>query len=562
MASVPSPVSVPSWLPLWQFLILAGVGISLAIVARLVGLDGRWRRLLTDRFVYGVPWGTAITCLALVALYLILQGGWWHPRNPLVLPFRAWSYLYPLGVLTASFTHSGLGHLTGNLVATLAYAPLVEYAWGHYPDESVADDSLLANPLVRILCFPAGVFLVGLLTSLFAVGPVVGFSGVVFAFAGFALVRYPVAAVVALAGRGVIDLLYRALRSPITEASGGGRTFTTPWWANIAIQGHALGLFLGVLAGWLYVTRRDRRPSPGRLWLAVLIFAVGQSLWALYWYRGGVSYVLFRGAGVVAVFLLATLVTAAVTAGDGVFLGSVSLPRADRSLTVNLRGREAAVGLLLALTIATAAAAIPVNLATVSGGPTGEGVQIRDYEVTYAEDVPDQYVSAVQISAFGETTQLNTSGVIVLSERRKVFRTAIPKQRLAFQGRGQVVVGGVGWRRSVTVNRLAWNPVGNASVYKVFLNPSTRDRRLVYTSESSVAEPRIDGRRVAIRPARQAFDLVVVRGNRTLGTTTLPTAGANVTAGGLTFNRTAGSIYAMRDETRVKVATEGGRRNG
>jgi membrane associated rhomboid family serine protease len=561
MAPVPSPVSVPSWLPLWQLLILGGIAVSLAVVARLVGLDGRWRELLTERFVYGVPWGTAITCAALAAVYLFLQGGWWHPKHPLIVPFRAWSYLYPLGIVTAPFTHSGLGHLTGNLVATLAYAPLVEYAWGHYPRETVADDSGLANPLVRILLFPVGVFLVGLLTSLFAVGPVIGFSGVVFAFAGFALVRYPIAAVVALAGRGVIDLLYRALRSPVTEASGGGRTFTTPWWANIAIQGHALGLFLGVALGWLYVRRRDRRPSPGRLWLAVLIFAVGQSLWALYWYRGGVSYVLFRGAGVVAVFLLATLVTAAVTASDDVLVGSLSLPRLDGSITVDLRGREAAAGLLLALTIATAAAAIPVNLATVSGGPTGEGVEIRDYEITYAEGVPDQYVSAVQISAFGETTQVNTSGVIVVSERRKVFRTAIPKQRLAFQGRGEVVVGGVGWRRSLTVNRLAWNPTGNASVYKVFINPQGGDRRQVYTSEPSVADPRIDGRRVAVHPARQAFDLVVLRGNRTLGATTLPTAGSNVTAGGLTFNRTKGSIYAMRGGTRVKIATEGGRRN-
>jgi len=562
MAPVPSPVSVPSWLPVWPLVVFVGIGISVAVVLRFVGLDGRWRETLTDRFVFGVPWGTLLTVLALLAVYLFLQGGWWHPRNPLVMPFRAWSYLYPLGIVTAPFTHSGLGHLTGNLVATLAYAPIVEYAWGHYPADGSSEDSLLARPVARILAFPAGVSLVGLLTGLFAVGPVIGFSGVVFAFAGFALVTYPVATIVALAGRNVIGLVYQALRNPVTVSSGGGRSFTTPWWANIAIQGHALGLFLGIVVGWLYVRRRESQPSPGRLWLAALVFAVGQSLWALYWYRGGVTYVLFRGAGVVAVFLLAALVTAAVTAGDGLLVGSVGLPRTDRSITVDLRGREAAVGLLLALTIATGAAAIPVNLATVSGGPAGDGVQVRDYEITYAEDVPDQYVSAIRISAFGETTQVNTSGVIVVSERRKVFRTAIPKPRLAFQGRGEVVVGGVGWRRTIQVNRLAWNPVGNASVYKVFLNPPDGDRRLVYTSAPKTAEPRIDGRMVTIRPARRAFDLVVRRGNRTLGDTRLPTAGTNVSAGGMTFNRTDGAIYAIADGTRVRIANEGGRQNG
>jgi len=562
MAPVPSPVSVPSWLPLWPLAVLAGVAVSVAILLRLTGWNARWRRVLTERFVLGVPWGTVLTGLGVLAVYLLLQGGWQNPHDPLVIPFRAWSYLYPLGIVTAPFAHNGLGHLTGNLVATLAYAPLVEYAWGHYPEESVPADSPLASPAVRVLAVPAAVLVVGLLTGLFAVGPVIGFSGVVFAFAGFALVRYPIATVVAMAGRGVIDLLYTALRNPVTEASGGGRSFGTPWWANIAIQGHALGLFLGVALGWLYVTRRDRRPSPGRLWLAALIFAVGQSLWALYWYRGGVTYVLFRGAGVVAVFLLAALVTAAVTAGDGLLVESVGLPGTDRSVTVDLHGREAAVGLFLALTLATAAAAIPINLATVSGGPTGDGVQVRGYEITYAEDVPDQYVSAVPITAFGETTQVNTSGVIVVNEGRKVFRTAISKPRLAFQGSGSVTVGGLGWRRTVDVNRQAWDPVGNGSVYKVFLNPPDGDRRLVFTSDPKTAEPRVGGRRVSVRPSRQAFDLVVHGGNETLGETTFPTEGSNVTAGGLTFNRSGGRVFAIRDGTRVRIADSSGRGNG
>lgn len=41
----------------------------------------------------------------------------------------------------------------------------------------------------------------GVLASLFALGPVIGFSGVVFALWGFALVFYPVTTIAALTGR-------------------------------------------------------------------------------------------------------------------------------------------------------------------------------------------------------------------------------------------------------------------------------------------------------------------------------------------------------------------------
>lgn len=110
-------------------LVLAGT----AAYARYVGAFGPLRRRLNDRFVYGVPWGSAVVVGGVLAFYLFAQSGLDHWSEPVVFPFRSWSYYYPTGMLTAGFAHASPGHLVGNLAGTAVFAPLVEYAWGHYP---------------------------------------------------------------------------------------------------------------------------------------------------------------------------------------------------------------------------------------------------------------------------------------------------------------------------------------------------------------------------------------------------------------------------------------------
>ncbi|MFD1588747.1 rhomboid family intramembrane serine protease [Halorientalis brevis] len=535
----------PAWLPVWPMLVCSGVLLSLGIALRIARPQGAWGRRLRSRFFLGIPWGSLLTLVGVGGVYLFLQGGLAHPRRPLVIPFRAWSYFYPFGIVTAPFTHAGLAHVTGNLMGTLAFAPIAEYAWSHFPTArgSQSFSGWRANPFVRILVFPVVVFVVGLLTGVFAVGPVIGFSGVVFAFAGFALVSYPITTVVALSGMQVLNLVYRAMLNPVTTAQAGPGGFSAPWWSQIAIQGHALGLLLGVLLGAYVAYRRDRTPTAGRLWIATVIFVVAQSLWAVYWFRGGGKYVLFRAVGAFLVFLLAALVTAAVTASSRTLVGPI-----------DLRSREAAIGLLISVTLAISVAAVPVNLVTVSEEPFDASVDVEDYTVTYAEDVEDQYVSAFDVSLLGETTDLNTSGVIVVSERRSIFQTVVSKTRLAYNGRARVVVGGPGWRETVVVNRTGWQAAGNSSVYKVFLNPSDGDRRLAFQSKATTIEPRIAGRRILIQPTATSFNFTVIDENQTVGTTAVPAPGANVTAGGLRFNRTDKSVFVERKGTKVRVA--------
>jgi membrane associated rhomboid family serine protease len=564
MASAPATnPTLPGGLPLWPLLLVIGVLAALSLVRSMADPDGRWGLLLRRRLVLGVPWGTLLTITGVAAVYLFVQGGLSHPRNPLVMPFRAWSYFYPLGVLLSGFSHGGLGHVTGNLLGTLTFAPIVEYAWGHFPQERGQQSfaTRRTNPLVRILAVPAVSFVVGLLSGIFSVGPVIGFSGVVFAFAGFALVRYPVLTVIALAAGRILNLLWTAFRNPVATAESSTR-FVTPWWANISIQGHLLGLFIGVVLGGMLVRRRDQRQPAGRLFFATVAFTVFQSLWALYWFRGGGRFVLFRAAGVVFVLGIAILVTGAFSSSDGILFDP---PERLRSLGIDresllLRRREAAVGLVIAVTIAVAVAAVPISLITIDDGAFDRSVTVRDYEVTYAEDVPDRYTSFINVSLFGETTQLNTSGVIVVSERRHIFRTAVQKAQLSFAGRKTVVVGGLGWRETVVANRTGWSAVGNGSVYKVFLRPRGGDRRLVFTADPVTVEPRIRGARIRLTPTADGFGITVRRNNRTVGSTPIP-GPTNVTTAGIIFNRTGNRVYALANGTRVRIANRDRGRN-
>ena len=510
---------------------------------------------LRARFVLGVPWGTLLSAGFVLGVYLLVQGGLENWYSPVTIPFRAWSYFYPLGMLTAAFSHNGAGHLIGNLVGTLTLAPLAEYAWGHFPRErgSQTFSSLRTNPYVRAFAaFPAAVLVVGLLTSVFAVGPIIGFSGVVFAFAGVALVNYPLGTVIALVGGGAVRLVYNALRVPTLTASGRP-AYISPWWADIAIQGHALGLLTGVLVGlWVVRTRRDGRPSARRLWLGGVLVAVEQSLWAVYWFRGGETYVLYRAAGVILVAALATLVALAVVASDD--------PLFEWDLGVDsgvVRNWQVAAGVLLLVTAALAGPAVPTNLFTAEAGDLpGEERTVRDYEVTYAENVRNGLVSVVDIDAFGETTAVNTSGVVVRSTERGIWTTAVPKGRLAFDGRTAVRLGGVGWRETVYAQRDGWQVLGAGTAYRVGLDDGDSGR-VVYTSDPVTAGPTLAGRNVTVVPTRETYRLRVTRRNGSVNETArFPAENESLTLDGLRFDRNASRVTVSYNGTRLRLLTQ------
>jgi membrane associated rhomboid family serine protease len=548
-----APPPVPEWLPLQQLGLVAVVVTSLYVARRLSG-DRRWGDRLRRRFVLGVPWGTLLTILSVAVVYWVVQGGWANPRSPLVIPFRSWSYLYPTGIVFAGFTHSGVGHVTGNLIGTAVFAPVVEYAVGHYPRKRGAEtfSSIETNPLARILLIPAGSLIVGLLTGFFSLGPVAGFSGVVFAFMGFAFVTRPYLAVAALVSERVVDLTYTAVRNPqITRE--GQPAFISPWWADVAIQGHALGIFMGVVLGIALLSRREAWPNPLALWFAALVFGIESNLWAIYAPQGASQYTLYRAAGVAGMFALAALVTGTVAASDR--------PVSDR---FDVGWRTVAGYLVIAILVAVAAMAVPFGFTAIAGDlpDDAETVEVRDYTVTYVEGVPNQYVPSFEVSVFGyefsaqDSAGVRSSGVVVFSEQRRLWLEAVSRNRLSFSGRSTVRVGGIGWREAVFAARDGWSLQGNRTAYKVYLRPEGGDRRLAYRTDRVTASPTVAGRNVSIRPTAAGFEVLVLRGNRTVGRAGLPQAYNETRVGGLTINRTEQDLYAIDNDTRVKVASE------
>ncbi|KAB7512815.1 rhomboid family intramembrane serine protease [Halosegnis rubeus] len=532
-----------------RILLVGTVLLSVGILLRLARPEGEWGRTLRSRLVLGVPWGTLLTILLVLAVYLFVQGGLGNWYRPVVIPFRSWSYFYPLGVLTSGLAHSGPGHLLGNLFGTVIFGALAEYAWSHFPTErgSSSFGSWRSNPFVRILAVPLVAVLLAVATGMFALGPVIGFSGVVFAFAGFALVRYPVVTLVLVVAGDLVNLGYSALRSPVFTASGSTR-YVTPSWSDIAVQGHALGIFIGIVLAILLFRRRGELPSPGRIWLGTLGYAAAQGLWALYLFQGGDTYVLFRAVGVAAVFALAALVTLAAKSSTRPLLPQTDLTR-----------RQVAVVTLVGVLALVAAIAVPYNLLVVNETATpAESVEIRDYTVFYGEDVPNQYVGAYDLPIYN-ASGVTTSGVIVASPDRQVWQTVIPAGRLADGDARTVRVGGVGWRDTVVAQRVQWNVVGNRSVYTVRLDHGV-ESTLAYTSDPSRATPTIDGRNVTVVSTRSGFRLSVTRRGTELGRTSIPVSNETTAVGGLSVENDEGTLVAVSGETRVPIARRAGTR--
>jgi hypothetical protein len=536
---------------------------------------------LRSRFLYGVPWGTLVVVGIILGVYLFVQGGHRHWNHPVTISFRAWSYLYPTGMLAAGFAHDGPGHLIANLTGTVVLGPIAEYVWGHYPvrRRSQADHSIGAfpfegtvpawvdrhawfgTPWIRALViFPGVVLLSSVWMSLFSIGPVMGFSGTVFAFGGFALTRYPLTTLVALFLQSVVRTIYSALTEPVVTASISGSPPSPPVWATIAVQGHALGIVTGILLGIGLLWYRNQRPRASRLWLAVFVFGMTKNLWAVYWFAGEGRFVLFRALGVALVAVLALLIVAAVAAPTRPWV-----PDADDELIAALSWRSIAlVGLLVGATFITAPAIYP-NLGTV-GTDTGadeQSVTVGDYEVLYGEHVRNRQIPAIDVPGLDGQSNQTTSGVVILNEQRHIWTRSVSTQRLKATGTERIPLGGIGWRETVTARLARWSVAGNHSVYNVWLRPASAENRThVFASSPSTADLTIDNRTVTLVPDDGEIELRVERENETLGRTRLPERNESVTAGGLTFTRTADgsrpTLLVERGGTSIRIAARAG----
>jgi hypothetical protein len=473
---------------------------------------------------------------------------------------------------------------------------------------------VLANPAVRALVVFPGVLLVAaFLTAALSFGPGLGFSGAVFAIAGLAVVNYPLSTVLALVAASAIRTVYTAFLDPVVRAGVEAGAPSPPPWASIAFQAHMLGFLVGVAVGAWLLRRRGRRPALDRVFAGTFLLGIVQSLWLLVWFEGE-TFVLYRAAGVALVSVLSVLVAAAAGASPrplpkplavlprrptrrqlaGVWLAVVVVGTAGAVAGIVLEGELVGlsvgilvlVGAVLALpalppllpdsvvrspvsrrrtaaaavavaAILVAAPAVPAGLVVVTDGgvPGAETVEVRDYDVAYAENVTVERDSLVGVG--NETEAANASGVVVTSTDRELWTVAVREESLAFAGNRTVVVGGVGWRATVEANRTGWEVVGNDSVYAVDLTHDG-ERTRSYRSLPSRASARIDGHGVELAPTTDGFELRVLDNGSTVGSAPLPATNESVAVDDLRLeNRVVDGterVVATADGTEVQVA--------
>ena len=528
---------------LWPFIILTALLFSLVVAIRFTRSRIDPIAAMKARFFLGVPWGSVVIILAVIAVYLFVQSGFRDLGNPVYLPFVNWSYLYPTGVILAPFTHGSYGHLISNVLTALVLLPVAEYIFGHYRH----DDPWQLNyrrrdhPLVRaLLIFPGVILLVALFSSLFAWGPVIGFSGVVFAAAGFTVIKFPILTIVLLFSRSVILRVIEAILEPVVIAEAR-EIVQEPGWVGVSFQGHAIGFLVGVVLCILLLHYRenDQPAAAWRLWIGLVIVGIGMSLWAIWFSQGGGQYILYQGIGITLVFLgIALVIIAAQTSTRPVFS------------TIN-RHHLAILGVVFPLLVISMAA-IPMNMMTVVDyDRPDDSLSVDSYDIFYSDGVETSFRPA--IGMFDTDSPGTTSGVIVVSEERHLFTTAKRSSDLAREGSTTISLGDIGTRADITAERHGWTPIGNDTVYQVDI--SAEDESVTaYTYEERIADATVAGYQVGIGIEDDEFVAVSEDDAGERFVAEIPAENESVTLGTLEVQRDEDRLIASADDTAVTIA--------
>ncbi len=659
-----------------RLVLAAALLFALGFAWRIVDRDV-WRARLAERFIAGLPWGTLVTVAIVVGFYLVAQSGLTHPDAPVVYAFVSWSYLYPTGILTAGIAHGGPGHIVSNVTGTLVLAPIVEYVWSHYPGgvrrsatvSDTADDAsrrivtdggartteaadtsrdrrLRDRPWVRaVVVFPAALLSIAFLTAAFSLGPGLGFSGALYAIVGFAVVTRPLATVLGVVATSAVGTVFTAFTNPIVREAFEAGPPAPPGWAGVGFQAHLLGFLLGVLLAVALLAARGSRPRIDRVLAGTLLVGIVQSVW-LVTGGGGDEFVLYRGAGVAFLFVLAAVVTTAVAgsarplidrispldrpaaggtprpiedesdqpietesgrsaAGTrygrrtrlavawltfvvlGCALGAVASIALDGPIIMSVAGaailalvlslpalpavlprrihdgplsrRGGAVVALLALTVLISLPMAVFGLIVIDQ-PSIEGsqaIEIRDYTVAYVADEPAPRSTVVDLG--DGFTGGTTDGVVVASDAREIWTVAERPAVLAHEGTATVVVGGVGWREEVAVDRAAWDVVGNETAYAVDLEHDGESVRS-YVGDAVRSASRLDGHHLAVVPTETGFE---VRATAADGTgddersATVPEPGEETSLGEFRVRTEAVGSNGAGDDADARLVVEG-----
>ncbi|WP_049925537.1 rhomboid family intramembrane serine protease [Halopiger goleimassiliensis] len=599
------------------------IGLGIVVVAVLgfvwyVTDRDRWRTRLEERFVYGLPVGTLLTVAVVVGVYLFVQGGLFHWSDPVTVPYVSWSYFYPTGLFASGLAHGSPSHLVSNMLATLAFGAVAEYAWGHYPPGADSSEGLLSRPLVRALVVvPVALVALAVATAVFAMGPGLGFSGAVYGIVGFAVVMAPLWTVVGVVTASGLSVVYDGLAQPVLYASTDPGPPGPPGWAGVGFQAHLLGFLIGVVVAITVLRVRTDSRSFERVFAATLLVGLVQSLWLLVWSTGD-TFVRYQSAGVAFVFLLSLVIASAVAGSLQPLLGRFAsvagrpirrlaslgwlallvgtvllglaasvlaalplvpmaiglvvvaallaipaLPAAlrDPDAIGPLSRRGAAVSALLVLTVLVAFPSVPANMLVVDDagleGQVEATVDVEGYTVAYGENVTNPRIPAFDpgIDDVDEELTTNRSGLFVADAERELWTVSASDDLLAYHGDEQVELGGPGWYEVVTANRTGWDVVGNDTAYAVDLEHDGETVRS-FTADPVRASVVIDGHELEVVPTADDFRLEVRRNGTTVGAEPIPAANESVPIGDLVV--TTDGADDSDEADRLSVATADG----
>lgn len=278
------------------------------------------------------------------------------------------------------------------------------------------------------------------------------------------------------------------------------------------IAERAAGRIRGLTVG------RIRGPTVGRL---------GERRAATAW-----LFVVAVGASLGAVALVAVGEPPFVGVGGALLVGLLAaLPAVPGVLPARwhdgtLSRRDGAVLVLVAITLLVSLPTVVFGVLVVDD-PTiqgSDGVDVRDYTVAYVADEPSPQTPAVDLGADGLLTG-TTDGVVVTSDDRELWTVAERPAVLAHDGEATVVVGGVGWRETVAVDRVAWDVVGGDEAYAVDMEHDGSEVRS-YVGDPSTAAGSIDDHRFAVVPTPDGFVVEARQDGETVATAPVPEPGA------------------------------------
>jgi len=449
-----------------------------------------WRRS-NERLLLGLPIASGVIVGVNILFFAFGQRAVMGDEL-LTVPYFSWSYSHPIGYFTSPIGHGNLPHITGNLIATVVFAPVAEYIIGHKNGK---------NPVLRaFIGIPLAWYIIGVFISVFSWGPAIGFSGVVFFFVAFVVVFYPFLTVGLILVRSVLSVLVSSLTDPVVVQTAS-ESISRPSWAGISVDGHALGALLGIFLAVVVVRRRGKSIDGFKVGAVLIVFGIVQGLYAV-WTVNSSTHILLRGVGVAVIGFFGTVIS------YGISVESSAPPLLTDDISLR---RSGAVAALIVPLFFLCGVGFITGFGAVSTTEDVDAVEVGTYEVWYGEDIENERVFSIP---FIELTPVNftASGAFVTSENRGIWQNVVSQRQLRSGGSQEFAVGGLNWDETVELERIGSMTVAGESSYSVLITAENQTHK-VFDSGPADTGITVDGWDLELKTEGGKHSIVMQNGD-------------------------------------------------